>query len=208
MRYLDQDGRDDPEFLAVIDALVSGAVTRFRPPRFYAVKINNWFGQRWLRFSGKALGAIAVWRNHLTLPPFIPSRVVAERLFTLDAPRRGYRRAKSAIWLHRYQRSGENLNKRVARVVPGDAIFWYSGNSLANGRGSLMAYIPTSAEYWPWYVGAARTARWGLSERVGITQKAVSDLEHASWDAASGPGAPSFRVCIRGQWVVVSSARQ
>jgi hypothetical protein len=192
MRYLDQDGRDDPEFLALIDGIVSGAVTRFRPQRFYAVKIDNWFGRRWLAFSGKPLGALGVWKSqYLTLPPFIPSRVVAEDPFALDSSDCKYRKSKSAVRLHRYQRSGENLTKRIARVVPGNAVFWYSGNSLANGRGSLMSYIPTSEGYWPWYVGAVRRGRWRMTERVDITQEALSDLERATWDAASGPGSPS-----------------
>jgi hypothetical protein len=86
-------------------------------------------------------------------------------------------------------------------------VFWYSGNSLANGRGSLRAYIPTSEEYWPWYLGAGRRARWSLTERVGITPKALADLEQASWNATAGPHSPSFRVCIRGQWVVVRAAQ-
>ena len=34
---------------------------------------------------------------------------------------------------------------------PAAALFWFSGDTQAMGRGSLMAYIPVEAEHWPWF---------------------------------------------------------
>jgi hypothetical protein len=49
-----------------------GAEEAINTKQTYVVKIDNWFGKRWLGFSGKALGALGVRKKKLTLPPFHP----------------------------------------------------------------------------------------------------------------------------------------
>ena len=127
------------------------------------MKIDNWFGKRWLRFSGKSLGAIGVHKRKLTLPPFIPSRVVSQRRFWIPGTQPGRH-----PHLHVYQRSGENLQRYVEVVVQDSNVFWYSGGSVKNDRASFMAYVSTPDGHWPWYVGLQRTDRWRVVEAIGI----------------------------------------
>lgn len=148
----------------------------------YVMKIDNWFGKRWLGFSGKALGVLGVRNEKLTLPPFIPSRVVSQRrLFERDAPLGRRKR------LHVWQRSGENLQRYTETILHGSNAFWYSGRTASNDRGSFMAYVSTPDGHWPWYVHLRRDDRWRVVECVGIgvpeletfTRRGIEELREA-----------------------------
>ena len=67
---------DDRTFLgyvhAVIDRILVEPVTGI-----YITKVDAWFGERWVGFAGKTLGAAGVhFRDELRIPPFVPNRVV------------------------------------------------------------------------------------------------------------------------------------
>ena len=59
VRYTKPGATDDPGFLDWVEATVVGVEEAIDTKQTYVVKIDNWFGQRWLGFSGKALGALA-----------------------------------------------------------------------------------------------------------------------------------------------------
>src|SRR5882672_4353063 len=121
MRFLDEDATDDSKFVKWLDSIIAGAFQELRATQLYVVKVDNWFGKRWLGFSGKSLGAIGVAKRDLTIPPFIPSRIVSEVRFV----RPGTVRLKHPH-IHLYQPSGENLNRKIEQIVPGATLFWYS----------------------------------------------------------------------------------
>src|SRR4051812_10758479 len=86
--------RDDPAFLAVIDQILLAPVRRDRPDDVYLVHLDNWFGPKWLRYSGRGVVAfpygyaanivVALDDHHqdqLTFPPFTRNRVVAQHYF-------------------------------------------------------------------------------------------------------------------------------
>ncbi|MCA1709275.1 MAG: hypothetical protein LC808_40740 [Actinobacteria bacterium] len=77
VRYTKPEATDDPGYLDWVEATVVGVEEAINTKQTYVVKIDNWFGKRWLGFSGKALGALGVRKQKLTLPPFIPTRVVS-----------------------------------------------------------------------------------------------------------------------------------
>jgi hypothetical protein len=80
MRFVQQED-DDAEFLEQVRLCIDWVTQVHRPPELFLIKIDNWFGPNWLRFSGKCLGAIAIWKDRLTIPPFVPHRVLWERRF-------------------------------------------------------------------------------------------------------------------------------
>lgn len=163
VRYTKLEPSDDPQFLDWVESVVAGIQEKFDTDQTYVVKIDNWFGKRWLGFSGKALGAIGVRKSKLTLPPFVPSRVVSQRRFWQSG-----RRLEPRKQLHAWQRSGENLQRYVEVVVHRSNVFWYSGGSARNDRASFMAYVSTSEGHWPWYVELRRTDKWRVVESLGI----------------------------------------
>jgi hypothetical protein len=163
VRYTKPEETDDPEYLNWVETAVVGVEEAIKTDLAYVVKIDNWFGQRWLGFSGKILGAAGVRKAKLTLPPFIPSRVVSQRRFFEVGTEPGRRKR-----LHLWQRSGENLQRYTEIVLAGAHAFWYSGRSASNDRASFMAYVSTPDGHWPWYVGLQRNEKWRVVDCVGI----------------------------------------
>jgi hypothetical protein len=163
VRYTQSEVTDDPRFLEWVEAVVTGVEESFKTDLAFVVKIDNWFGQRWLGFSGKTLGVAGVRKEKLTLPPFVPSRVLAQRRVRREGTVPGRHKR-----LHVWQSSGQNL-QRYTEVVLHDAhAFWYSGGSASSDRASFMAYVSTPDGHWPWYVSLQRKKIWRVVECIGV----------------------------------------
>jgi hypothetical protein len=173
--YTNAEARDDPEFLAWVEGVIAGFESQFQTDQSYVVKIDNWFGQRWLGFSGKAVGALGVRKARLTLPPFVPSRVLSQRRFSSKAPR-----SKSRQQLHVWQRSGDNFQRYADIVVHDASVFWYSGATKGNGRGSFMAYVLTPEGHWPLYVGLRKSESWQVAEALGVSKRELEDIHKSA----------------------------
>lgn len=158
-----QEPTDDPQYLEWVEAVITGVDEALKTDLFFVVKIDNWFGKRWLGFSGKTLGALGFRKEKLTLPPFVPARVVSQHRFWQAGTDPGRRKR-----LHVWQRSGENLQRYTEIVLKGASAFWYSGRSASNGRASFMAYVSTPNGHWPWYVSLRRKETWQVVECIGI----------------------------------------
>jgi hypothetical protein len=157
---------DDVHFLSQVDRLVRGIVALHQPQRFVVVQIDNWFGPRWLRFAGKAVGALGIRDYHnVIIPPFVPNRVIAQSLFEkTDGVR--YSFAGEGPQVHREHSSSENLTYRAKIQFPETALFWFSGGTRQNGRGSLMGYTPSPEKYWGWYLELTLERDWNVSKQV------------------------------------------
>jgi hypothetical protein len=164
--------------------IVSGSAVIYEPPAVHVVELDHWFDQKWLRFSGKSLGAVGWWKDDLTIPPFHPNRVRSERHYKYhdtefefivgDSPR-----------LHLHQPSSNNLQRRLRTLAPSTACFWYSSDGTKVGRGALMAYLPFGASPTAWYVGAEfRKTDWLPKVRSGITSTELARLEEAGTRSA------------------------
>ena len=139
-------------------------------------------------FAGKVSVGIhfyaGIHKVTLHVPPFVPHRVVAERVFA--GP--NYDETVARPLLHIECASMLALTRRIA-AVDGDAAFvWFSSESEVRKRGSIMVYItgfasgPTTSRHerhrtGAFYVGLSGT-RYGLG---------ASD---AAWDFAWRGGAP------------------
>ena len=162
---------DEPEFIRQVELAISGALRRHPPLFVVLVKIDNWFGSRWLGFKGKALGALGVTtrpshftNENLTIPPFVPERVISQRRFV--APQ--FDEIEAGRPLHLQVHSGEALQRKAAMQEPKKALAWYSGNTKENGRGSLMVYLPVDDGYWAWFVELEREEHWRITEARSI----------------------------------------
>lgn len=173
--YTESDARDDPEFLAWVERVIAGVESRFKTDQCYVVKIDNWFGQRWLGFSGKSLGVLGISKLRLTLPPFVPSRVVSQQQFLSEDTRPGPQQR-----MHVWQRSGENLQRYADIVVHKASVFWYSGSTKENNRASFMAYVLTPEGHWPWYIGLHKTESWHVVEALGISRAELDVIQESA----------------------------
>jgi hypothetical protein len=157
---------DDAGFLSVVDRLVRGVVGLHLPQRFLVFRIDNWFGDRWLRFSGKALSALGVRNSsHVVVPPFVQNRITAQCCFERSGDAQ-YSYVGAGANIHHDGPSSQNLINRAKAQAPEAALFWFSGNSKANGRGSIMGYTPCPEKYWSWFLEYSRSPDWRLATQI------------------------------------------
>lgn len=151
---------DDESFVNLISHFVGYYLNACQPPRACIVHIDNWFGDRWLGFQGKILGAAGVRNRNvndcqLPIPPFKPSRVISALEFRPQSDGQYKLTPKLSTNLH--------ANKR------GDTFWyfthpglycWYSGGTTTNTNGSLMIYDVTAEGSSGWYIGFTRKDLW------------------------------------------------
>jgi hypothetical protein len=178
MLELHNDHADDGRFLSLAEEIVAGAVVTHRPLEAYVFKIDHWFDHKWLGFSGKFLGAIGSWQKRLTVPPFVASRILAQRYWVRDSEG-GYEAAEGRRDVHHVGPAEKNLLRTVKCVAPEAALFWYSGDTTETGRGSIMGYVPVGEDHWVWYVACERRDDWRVPRRKGIHEYEVRMFREA-----------------------------
>jgi hypothetical protein len=161
---------DAPEFIEQIRACVEGVARLQRPSKLILVKINTWFGPKWLPFSAPTRDPEAgIQASHLSMPLFVPNRVISQRSFM--GP--DYIEEKTARSIHAAVRTSNARQRLVSDLPLGVAIVWYSGNSKHTGRGSLLVYQPMGNCYHPWYANWVGNGAWRLGLAKGT---AVQDV--------------------------------
>jgi hypothetical protein len=148
-----------------VGAIAQSVATLHGPAELIIVKIDNWFGHKWLKFSGKVMGAFGMWKHELTVPPFVPNRVVWERHFELASSSERKDRAP----LHASRPASEAELLKLSNVAPDAAIVWFSARSGTNDRGSIMCCIVSSKEQWAWYAGWSRSDSFNSAALKGIS---------------------------------------
>ena len=139
---------DSAEFIGKAQALAIGIAQDYEPARLYVIRIDNWFGPKWMHFAGKftagkrprgfPTAAIGVHKTRLHVPPFVPHRVLAERVFV--GP--DFEKTVAAVPLHIEIPSKIALQRRIADIDKDAAFVWFSGESEAQKRGAVMVYLP------------------------------------------------------------------
>jgi hypothetical protein len=170
---------DAPDFIRQVERVANGVIRSHAPETLVLIKIDNWFGSKWLGFSGKALGAVGVWNkpynrpaDKIRIPPFVPNRVVSQRRFGGPA----YEEIDSGKPIHKQIPSDLALVRKAATTEPTAALVWYSGNSEATGRGAVMVYVPVGDSYWPWYAALKMGEPWRVTETWDIKREDLSGL--------------------------------
>lgn len=161
---------DDPRFVALVRRSVAASVRSFQPADVFVIRIDHWFDHKWFAFAGKLYGALAFHKpQRLTVPPFIPDRVVSEEVFTLGIDRATYNKSRAQS-LHRYQHSGENLSRSIGHVSDSAVLVWFSGDTAHTDLGSLMVYAIQGETQHGWYASFRRGADWKLNKVRGLSR--------------------------------------
>ena len=166
---------DDFTYLAMAAGALTGVRQRFEAAQFRIIRIDNWFGPKWHGFSGKALGAVGIAKQRLTVPPFVPSRVESEELWVRKDE--SYVRLDKFSPLHKRISSEGNLRRYLDRECPNSICFWFCGRTASNGRGSIMVYstaIPDDPI--SWFVELSADKGWSPTMTEGISPAEFSDL--------------------------------
>jgi len=73
------------QFVEKARALAIGVAREYSPDRLYRIRIDNWFGPKWMHFAGKFSAGkhayLGVHKIRLHVPPFVPHRVIGQRVF-------------------------------------------------------------------------------------------------------------------------------
>ncbi len=190
---------DDNEFIDAVNLIVNALVRCEAPAVVWVIRVDNWFDHKWLRFSGhgttaryRTVGAInprdtiteqfcdtvkvEFSQDNLTFPPFTPERITDQWSFRRSDS--GYVEDSLPKLPHRTERQWSHLNlqRRVEEHGKSNLFVWFSGNTLKNGRGSMMVYSVQSRNPDCWYAGFGRSDRWIAQRTKGINREDVLRL--------------------------------
>lgn len=186
---IQSEAQDAAPFLDFVKSLLIGAAREARVEEVYVIRIDNWFDRKWLGFSGKRLVAkspgrheknllsvVPAHREELTLPPFSPNRVRGWRSFAWSAYAGEFVSSPAELVPHRWQNSQDNLNRRVSELGDSLGLFWFSGQSEPNGRGSAMFYVSKDGATNAWYAQISDEANWSRTAVTGISQERLDEF--------------------------------
>jgi hypothetical protein len=173
MDFITPTNADDVDFLTLVRRVVVGSIQQSHPADIFVVRIDHWFDHKWLAFAGKLNGVLPYRPARLTVPPFVPDRVLSEDVFTLDAGGATYHQNR-ALTLHRYQRSGQNLSRRICHISESAIFVWFSGNTAHSEHGSMMVYVIQGESQQAWYASFLRGQDWRLHKVEGLSKTELS----------------------------------
>ena len=171
---------DDPRFIELLNALVRGLISRHAPDQLWIIQFDNCFDHKWLRFSGTISFGKGVklgdWQSKVTFPPFSPKRVVGQRSYLRAGDH--YTEAALPVLPHPTERqpSRLNLHRRVQEFSHSACFVWYSGNTLANGRGSVMVYSVAADRVECWFAAFNQKNGWKLRVARGASANDIQQL--------------------------------
>jgi hypothetical protein len=156
-------------FIVQIEALASALLRAHRPRKLMLVRLDNWFGPRWLTFStGIPVRREGFLAKHLDVPRFVPNRVDRQRKFVAplyDEVAPGEPVHRSLDWV-----------RKMADMPSETAYLWFSGNSGKTLSGSAMVYLPVADRVRAWYASWNKRKVWQLRQTFGIPQDEVARL--------------------------------
>jgi hypothetical protein len=116
------------------------------------------------------------YQEKLTFPPFTSNRVVEQ--FSFVRVGNEYAESPLSVLPHGIarKRSETNLRRRVENFSSSACFVWYSANTLANGRGSVMVYNVASDRPDRWFAAFSREQGWKVHDRRWVGPKGSHDL--------------------------------
>ena len=188
---------DDPEYLTLVRSILIGCLHQYQPSEVYIVRIRDCFDYKWCYFSGKAIREMGFsdFRG-LTLPPFVPNRVLSQDHYVLEATSGDDYEPSEAPPLHVYQSSASNMKRFVRRIMPNGAMIWFSSGSKSTGRGSVMVYSVFSSNLkFGWHITLLKKSEWQIDKVTFTSRSLVEGLRRigsrviAAADEVAGPTA-------------------
>ncbi|MFA7237476.1 MAG: hypothetical protein WC058_11480 [Phycisphaeraceae bacterium] len=167
---------DDPRFLETVNHIAAKCVQASLPADLFVIRIDHWFSDKWFAFSGKTLGVAGVHTlAGLTIPPFIPNRVISQNVFSFDAELAEYHPCEARP-LHVAQPSGENLKRYLRRVSQSGTFIWFSGDSAKSEHACLMVYHTKEQIQHGWYASFQCDKDWRLHKVLGLSRTELRNM--------------------------------
>ncbi|MDJ1473390.1 hypothetical protein [Xanthocytophaga flava] len=166
---------DDATFLSYLETLIQNQVNDYRPNHLYLIRLDNWFDDKWLGFSGTRMHEISIWQlDQVTVPPFHPNRVESCLYYKLKEG--SYTLKVMTKPLHIIQTSTDNLHRKITDFMDDGLFVWYSSNSKMNSMGAVMMYQVKDNECFPFYLSLSGGINWKVQKTKGITRSQVEEI--------------------------------
>jgi hypothetical protein len=192
MRYLPLNDEDDNLFIDGARLILSGCLKSLKPDDLYITHTDNWFGSKWLGFSGKKIvkgpksgvpnykpfldHRVEVLSARRTLPPFEPNRVLSQNYFRSHSTGKYIHRGTGKILYFHQQSMSDNLKRFVDEISDSGIFFWYSGNSHKNKAGSLMLCFNVADAKGAFYVSFEKQKDWIVKTVKGTDRQFIMML--------------------------------
>jgi hypothetical protein len=182
--------KDDPAFLALVDRVVAHLTQSQRPTDVHLVHIDNWFGPKWLRYSGKGVVAFPLgyasnilvalddhYQDRLTFPPFNRNRIVAQYYFARLGDGTYEEQSPShRVHRRRWRWKEQHVHRRVEAFSRSGLFAWYSSGTVVNGKASLMVYAVHDGVTEAWYAGFTHREVWRVDHVSGMSRESLQAL--------------------------------
>ncbi|HYV92336.1 MAG TPA: hypothetical protein VE978_11150 [Chitinophagales bacterium] len=178
MILLSRDANDNPQFISNIEKIIWDRIQKWEPKDLYLTRIDNWFDDKWMKFSGTTMHEISIWYADVTVPPFHPNRVESCEFYQYNNG--GYVLQVLNKKLHIEQWSQDNFKRRISGFTRNGIFFWYSGNSNSNDKGALMCYFVKDNECFTFYILLSGNKGWNVNKTNGISAKEIQDILSAT----------------------------
>ncbi|MEE8561981.1 MAG: hypothetical protein V3S92_00025 [Alphaproteobacteria bacterium] len=169
-----EDG-DAAEFISRATAIVWGFCCLALPKEIILVKIDNWFGFKWVEFFLYRERKFGIPMDTLTLPRFTPNRIVWQHRYCRNEAGT-YDLSDPGLPLH-LETTEEDLSRKAALLCPDSVIAWFSGNSGKNDRGSLMVYSLVDETPKAWFVEIGKSDGWRVQNIRGLSTIELESFE-------------------------------
>ena len=174
MKLLIEKENDNPNFILNCEKIIQSRINLWNPTDIFVNRIDNWFDQKWMEFSGTIMHEVSIWKEETTIPPFHPNRVESSDFYQKIAEL--YVKKENPQTLHIYQESKDNLKRYVSEFTNDGLFIWYSGNSKINGVGTLMCYLIRESECQPFFITLSEKKDWNVSQTKGILGNEIQSI--------------------------------
>jgi len=166
---------DNPNFISNIETIIRDRINKWKPRDLYLTRIDNWFDDKWIKFSGTVMHEISIWKlEKVTVPPFHPNRVESSDFYSQDNG--DYKKQEIDKPLHIFQQSTNNLKRKIANFTDNGLFIWYSGNSETNNKGTLMCYLVKDTDCFTFYISLTGDKNWNVHKTNGIPSKEIQNI--------------------------------
>tara|TARA_R110002073_G_scaffold220418_3_gene380625 strand:+ start:24 stop:611 length:588 start_codon:yes stop_codon:yes gene_type:complete len=171
MKLLIEKQSDNPDFILNCEKIILNRIEQWNPTDIFVIRIDNWFDEKWMEYSGNITSGLSIWKGKTTIPPFHPNRVENSDFYQKSAQL--YVKKENRNNVHVYQESKDNLKRYISEFTGNGLFIWYSGNSKINAIGSLMCYLVRESECHPLFITLSEKKKWNVSQTKGIQLKSV-----------------------------------
>ncbi|PCJ64887.1 MAG: hypothetical protein COA58_11480 [Bacteroidetes bacterium] len=174
MKLLTKKDNDNPNFILNCEKIIQNRIELWKPNDVFVNRIDNWFDEKWMKFSGTIMSELSIWKGETTIPPFHPNRIESSDFYQKAAEQ--YMKKENLKTLHIYQESKNNLKRYLSEFTNDGLFIWYSGNSKVNDLGTLMCYLVTKSECQPFFITLSKKNEWNVSQTKGILRKEIQTI--------------------------------